>query len=245
MPKKPFKTYTDLDALRLKELVSAFNSKVTQVSKTPTLKSAQPERIKYRDLIKDIRSRSDYNRTYAVYSRYLRRGAEKIYTNESGLRITRWLRNETNYAVQRINALRAKKRKQFEQLPGKLRPGALDELNLNPKKSFIKTVTTKSAANKMFKAQVRQANESYFVTGGEKYKANYLKSLKVNYSGLPGFNMLYNFIKELSAQLLLEAVSQDPTFLIEFNYGFDDGEIRMQYLQEQWDDYLADREYFS
>lgn len=245
MAKKLFKTYTEADATKLKNLVKSFNAKITEVSKTPTLKTAQPERIKYSEITKTIGSREEYNRVYNTYSRYLNRGAERIYTNESGLRITRWMRNEATYAVKRINKAREKKRKEYMALPGKLRPGALDELNLNPKANHTKTVTSKQYANKIFRGLQRQAGVDYYAKGDTLYKANYLKSLRKNYSGLPGFNKFYKFISNLSGQTLLEAVSQDPTFLIEYNYGFEDGEMRMDYLQEQWDDYLADREYFA
>lgn len=245
MAKNLFKNFRQADANKLKTLVKKFNAKVREVSKTPTLKAAQPETIKYTDITKNIKSRAEYNRVYNVYSRYLRRGAEKPVENASGIRITRWMKNEARYATQRINTARAKERKKYEALPGKLRPGALDELSLNPKKNHVETVVSKQYANIIFRGLQRQAGNDYYAIGESRHKENYLKSLRKNYTGLPGFRDFYKFIQGLSGRTLLEAVAQDPTFLIEYNYGFEDGEIRMSYLREQWDDYLADREYFA
>lgn len=245
MAKKLFKTYTKKDANKLKSLVKRFNAKIKEVSKTPTLKSVQPEPIKYSEITKTIRSRAEFNRVYEVYSRYLKRGAERPVTNQSGVRITRWMSNEARYATQRINTARARERARYEALPGKLRPGALDELGLNPKRNPLKTVTSKQWANKLFKGLQNQAGVNYYRIGEEQYKANYLKSLRKNYNGIPGFTKFYRFIQGLSGGLLLEAVSQDPTFLIEYNYGMEEGEDKLEYLEEQWQDYLNDREYFD
>lgn len=241
MPKKPFKSFRESDANKLKSLVKQFNAKVREVSKTPTLKAAQPETIKYSEITKTIRSRAEYNRVYGVYSRYLKRGAEKPIVNESGVRITRWMRNEARYAVQRINTMRARERKHYQSLPGELRPGAFDELSLNPKTNSLRTVVSKQYADKIFKGIQRQAGVNYYSIGEEMYKENYLKSLRKHYTGIKGFKEFYEFIQNLSGRTLLDAVSQDPTFLIEYNYGFEEGEIRMTYLKEQWEDYLSTR----
>lgn len=245
MARKPFKTFSAADASKLKSLVKQFNRKVTEVKKVPTLASAQPTKIRYRDLIKNIQSRNEFNRIYNTYNRYLRRGAERIYTNDSGVRLTRWIRDEARYNVQRINRARAKMREHFENLPGKLRPGAIEELALNPRKNHLATTTEKRYAEKIFEGLLRQGNTDYFKIGAEQYKQNYLLSLRKNYHDVKGFRKFYNFIRGLSGQTLLEAVSEDPTFLIEYNYGFEDGEMKLEYLEEAWQDYLDDREYFA
>lgn len=245
MARKPFKTFTSNDAVNLKKLVKMFNAKITEVSKTPTLKNAQPERIKYSDIVKNITSRKELNRITQVYGRYLKRGAERIYTNDSGVRLTRWARNEAQYAVQRINRVREAKRKQFESLPGGIRKSAFDELGLTQKKNFITKTTTKQYAQKVLRGLIRQSGVDYYEVGEERYKANYLKSLRENYTGVPGFSKLYKKIQGLSGRTLLEALAQDPTFEIRYNYGFEEATLRVEYLTEQWEDYINDREYFD
>lgn len=240
MARKPFKTFSAKDAEKLKGLVSSFNRKITEVSKTPTLAGAQPARIKYSELTKNIRTRAEYNRIYNVYSRYLKRGAERIYTNESGVRLTRWIRDESTIATRRVNNARAKTLKRFESLPQPLRVEARNDLNLEPRRNSIKTIIDKNYSDKYFKGLQRQASADYFAHGEELYKKNYLKALRRQLAGMPGFRKLYDTVKALDGGTLLEAQAQDPTFEVNFIYGFEEATLRIEYLQEQWEDYLDD-----
>lgn len=235
MAKLPFKTFTKNDANTLKKIVRDFNKKRNYVSKTIP---GQPSKILYSEIISNVSSRAEFNRVKAVYSRYLRKGAERPIRNESGVVTTRWLRNENRYALQRINNQRAAQRKHYESLPGDLRKRAYEELGLIPKKDFTNTITTKTYLNRYFKGLQTQANPDYFDDREERYKKNYLKALRDELSGTPGFRKLYDQVKSIDGQTLLEAVSRSPTFEINFIYGFEEGEIRTEYLLEQWEYYL-------
>lgn len=237
MAKKLFKTFKTADADRLKNVVREFNKKVTRTSKTI---SGQPDKIKYSEITRNITSRAEFNRVLNVYSRYLKPGQEKTYKNASGTTITRWLRDETRYALTRINNAREKKRLEYESLKGGIRKAAYDELNLEPRKNLLNTITKRSYANKYFETIQNQANREYYKIGESNYKKNYLKSLRTQYRGIPGFNALYNLIKELSGDTLLKAAAQDPTFLVEFNYGFEEAELKVEYLNEKWEEYLTE-----
>lgn len=233
MARKPFSTFTKADSAKLKSVVSQFNKKRNQAAKTI---QAQPERIKYSEIIKTVRSRAEFNRVVNVYSRYLKRGAEKTYTNQSGAVTTRWQRNENRYAAQRINAARARKREQI----GATSKAIQEELNLVPFRDHTKTITTTEGLRKYSEGLQRQANSQYFALGEAAYKRNYLQSLVTVYEGLPGFRKLYKFIQGLSGADLLEGAARDPTLEISFQYGFEEASMKLEYLTEAWSEYTTD-----
>lgn len=96
MARKLFKTFTINDANRLKTVVSAFNKKRNRADKTI---GNQPPKILYSEITRNITSRAEYNRVINVYSRYLKPGKEKTYKNNSGTVVTKWLRDESRYAI--------------------------------------------------------------------------------------------------------------------------------------------------
>lgn len=234
MARKPFKTFKATDASALKKIVSAFNRKRNRAEKKY---GYQPEKIKYSELIENISSRQEFNRIKNVYSRYLKPGQEKLYTNNSGITTTRWLRNEANYAIRRINNARMAKKEEIG-LNRELSRQTIDELNLRPRTNHIKTITNQGYINKYFKSLQKNANIDYYRKGEEQYKKNYLKSLRDVYGNVPGFNELYTLVKNLPGSTLISAAADNPTFSISFQYGFEDTSLRVEYLIEQWDDYL-------
>lgn len=236
MAKKFFSTYTKSDANRLKALVRDFNRKRNDAEKTI---GYQPPKIKYSEITQTIRSRQEYNRVYNTYARYLKRGAEKKYTNSSGITTTRWMRNEINYAIQRINNARAKKRAEYENLPGGIRRRAYDDLNLEQRKNHADTITSRSYLNKYFQSVQNEAGFNYYSIGDENYKKNYLKSLRTQYGGVPGYNELRKLVSSIPPSKLLQASAQNPTFTIDFNYGQEEAQLRVEYLTEKFNEYLG------
>ena len=69
MAKLPFKTWTQKDADKLKQLVKDFNRKRREFESPVT---PQPPKITYGELKKAISSRAEYNRVMGVYGRYLK-----------------------------------------------------------------------------------------------------------------------------------------------------------------------------
>lgn len=233
MPKKKplFKTYTVQDDRRLKQLVADFNRKRSVMQKEL---GNQPPKLKYSELAKTIGSRGEYNRVLNVYGRYLRPGAEKIHTNESGIHFTRWERDENRYAIMRINNRRAKR---LQELQIKFNPqemGRMEDLNLKPARNWTDSYTDSSNFNKYFKSLQHQANVDYWKRGAETYKRNYLKALKDEFKGTPGYAKLRSMLSKLTPEEMLESTSLHYSVQLHFVYGFEDKQMRLDKITETW-----------
>lgn len=230
--KKPlFKTYTAADDRRLKALVSDFNKKRNAMQKDL---GYQPPKIKYSELAKGIESRAEYNRVMSVYGRYLRPGSERIYTNSSGIKFTRWERNENRYALMRINNRRAKK---LEELQIKFNPqemGRMESLNLRPAKNWTETYNDPSNFNKYFRSLQHQANADYWRRGEETYKENYMKALDAEFHGMKGLKELKKVLRSVSGRQMLEATGWDATLSAHFVYGYEDKQMRLNHILVTW-----------
>ena len=81
------------DYSKLSSLVKRFNRKVERLHSTD-LEGFQPNKINYKTLKSQIRTRSQYNEIIRRYSGYLNKGAEMPYTTKEGVNITLWEKNE-------------------------------------------------------------------------------------------------------------------------------------------------------
>ena len=230
--KKPlFKTYTQQDDKRLKTLVSDFNKKRNLMQKQLGF---QPPKLKYSDLASAVSSRAEYNRIMNVYGRYLRPGAERIYTNSSGIKFTMWERNENRYALMRINNRRAKR---LEELQVKFDPqqmGRMEHLNLKPAKNWTETYTDSSNFNKYFRSLQHQANVDYWKRGEETYKKNYLRVFEQEFKGTKGYKEARSMLLKLDPGFMVESTAKNSRLTLHFVYGYEDKQMRLAAITEQW-----------
>lgn len=106
------------DKKELARLAKNFNAKLEyQLKKNPDLKDVLPEKVKVRDLKKDIASRKDLNRTLEKLSSFSQRGMEKVVTNEKGERATLFEIEQTKKNVRRLNAQRRAEQKKIDEMP--------------------------------------------------------------------------------------------------------------------------------
>lgn len=213
--KKPFKTWRTSDADKLKELVKQFNKKraVHNSKVTP-----QPPKIKYSDLISDIHSRAEYNRVYSVYSRYLKPGAERVYKNPYGLRISQWERKEMQYAIRRINNERAKELARLNPATTKGTMGLVEANNLAPKTDYTATYTDTAHYYKYWKSAQKQANVDYRRLAYERYKENYIKALGIELNSASNYKKLLSLVKGFSGAELMQLSADNPILQLEFVY---------------------------
>lgn len=81
--------WRESDKKELARLAKNFNAKLEyQLKKNSELKNVLPEKVKVRDLKKDIVSRKDLKRTLDKLATFSQRGMEKVVTNEKGERAT-------------------------------------------------------------------------------------------------------------------------------------------------------------
>lgn len=118
MPKYTKIRWRENDKKELARLAKNFNAKIDyQIKKNPELKNVLPEKVKVRDLKKDIVSRKDLNRTLDKLATFSQRGMEKIITNEKGEKATLFEIEQTKKNVRRLNAQRRAEQKKIDERP--------------------------------------------------------------------------------------------------------------------------------
>lgn len=118
MPKFNKIRWREDDKKELARLAKNFNAKIEyQLKKNPELKDVLPEKVKVKDLKKDIASRKDLNRTLEKLSSFSQRGMEKVVTNEKGERATLFEIEQTKKNVRRLNAQRRAEQKRIDEMP--------------------------------------------------------------------------------------------------------------------------------
>ena len=118
MPKFNKIRWREDDKKELARLAKNFNAKIEyQLKKNPELKDVLPEKVKVKDLKKDIASRKDLNRTLEKLSSFSQRGMEKVVTNEKGERATLFEIEQTKKNVRRLNAQRRAEQKKIDEMP--------------------------------------------------------------------------------------------------------------------------------
>lgn len=238
MAKLPFKTWTQKDANKLKQLVKDFNRKRREFESPVT---PQPPKITYGELKKTISSRAEYNRVMGVYGRYLRPGAERPYKNNYGLRITQWERKEAIYANRRINADRARTLKKLNPSTTRGTMGTVEANNLAPRTDFTATYTGgRENYLKYWKSAQKQANVNYRENMNAALKQNYLKAMARELNAATNYKELRKLVNSLTVDELMEGMSADPVLGMEFVYRLDlSPNERVDYMLDKWE-YLKD-----
>ena len=196
------------DVKKLKKLVKDFNEKVNSST------GKQPKPIKYRELVNNIRERSDYNRIYNKYSRYLKEGAEQKHPKYNA---TKWEVNEFNIAKSQINKTKKREAK-------KLRP-----------KTYIGTSTTESDRYK----PITRGAES--IENFDRYLKHLERQQSTAYNDRLNKQFALNYRAALLDQfgnneVLAQVLESSPFIQIEFVY--DDNqelELRENLVLREWE----------
>ena len=110
--------WRESDKKELARLAKNFNAKLEyQLKKNPELKDVLPEKVKVRDLKKDIVSRKDLKRTLDKLATFSQRGMEKVVTNEKGERATLFEIEQAKKNVRLLNAQRRAEQKKIDEMP--------------------------------------------------------------------------------------------------------------------------------
>lgn len=97
------------DTKELARLAKNFNAKIDyQLKKNPALNGILPDKVKVKDLKKNIASRNDLNRTMKKLSNFSKRGAEQVIENVNGEKTTLYQLKETQKETRRLNRIREK-----------------------------------------------------------------------------------------------------------------------------------------
>lgn len=92
------------DRDELNKIVRNFNAKIQrQLKKNPSAIEYLPTKIDKKELMNEIQTRDDYNKTIASLKGFLKRGAEKQVKLNEEIVTTRWQRSEMRQAVKDYN----------------------------------------------------------------------------------------------------------------------------------------------
>lgn len=94
------------DEAKLKKEVNRFNRKLKRVQKKYENEDRLmlPEPLKIKDIKTNIKDRRDLNNLYKMINRFMRRGSEEIVQTDSGVKMTKFQRNEFRIGIIRAKA---------------------------------------------------------------------------------------------------------------------------------------------
>lgn len=237
------------DKSKLAKTVKNFNAKIQRQLNSGISADILPSKISVADLTASITTRRDFNRNINSLSRFSRRGAEKVYTTDSGVSITEWQRKEIAIKLRAINNSRTNKRKLYSEAEALSRGkpigvtrgqmGDVRQENLAPKKLNIHKISPGEAWQRAMRDLELQLTSN---RNDQLYKDNYLKALDVAYGNSPDEDMdlLYKILREklknMSASEMVDIFRRDEQASISFVYIPNDGnaETYMSSIYEAW-----------
>lgn len=217
MPKTPTIRWRDSDSKRLAREVRRFNAKLTrEIKRNPAIKEYLPERLNTKDLKAVIKTRADFNREIRSIERFMLKDATAPIESKTGIRTTKWEKNEVALKVRRINRARREELQREQPSHEKGTMGSIRENNLQPKKFDINKIK-KSDWEKFVESVEAQVMSTYKLAKMEAYKENYLKAI-LNSLGNELGAELYEYVRDLPAEFVYRQYYQDPLLQLNFVY---------------------------
>jgi hypothetical protein len=227
--------YGAVDENLLRKSVRNFNDKLGRILK------ANPEAAEYLPAKRSIReerkkvqegTRSEFKQKVASIQRFSQKGAEKIYTNQVGLKTTQYQVKEAKKLVQRENIKRAQRRKLIS-TDVKKGLAIEEEKALQKKKEFNINTKNTSQFNKFVETLEGRLSSKYQKEGYEKYKENYLKGLRQ--LGVFG-DKLAEKIANINPKELYLFTKNDADTAIDFIYGHEAAQAKAERIAEKFYD---------
>lgn len=221
MPRKSQIKWRESDKKALSQAVRNFNAKRTRLIKqVPELADILPKKQNVGELRNLVYNRSDYNKILNRLKRFMVKGATDVITTKEGVVTTKYQVRELNINKSIINRKRAQLRKKANVSTEKGTMGAIEKMNLRPKKLDPNKIR-KSMWDEVVQNFERQSLESYYNDRDDLYKQNYLKAFTDAFGGLDTDN-LYDVIDSLPSSTVIEMFYYDPNLQIDFLYPIDE-----------------------
>lgn len=202
-----------------------------------------PEKIKLRDIKKNILTRKDLQFELSRLRAFSKRSALDIVDVKGGARVTKWEYQQAKRMLRRINNRKAKARKEADVSTEKGTMGSIARNNLNDKQ-FLGNKGQQSWSN-FYDSLLKQYADAFWLASDENYKKNYLKALKevLGASNSPYYNKIKKIVEGLSASQLVQAQYDIPLLVINFIYP-DSNEIELdeeiaEPIYEAWLNWIA------
>lgn len=204
------------DRKKISNTVRKFNAKITRtLKKNPDWEQYIPDRINVKDVTKMIETRQDFNRILNSYERFMKKGAEMPFTSQKGIQTTMWEKREVGIKVAQINRARTMETKKANVSTYKGTMGTIESNNLKPKTYDINKIKPREWGH-YIKTVNKQVKSKYKDSKIEKYKQNYLRTIRENLGYGQKANELYDFVLGLDATLMYDVYYDDPILEIQF-----------------------------
>ena len=235
MPRQYNINWRNKDKTRLSNTVRQFNAKISRtLKKNPELAPYLPERLTVKGLRDKIQTRQDFNREIKSARRFLKPGAETPVTSATGIRTTRWEKQEVGIKVGVINRRRNRELKEMNPTTEKGTMGTIRENNLRPKKYDIDKI--KASDWDMFVYGVeKQIMSGYTAQKNELYKQNFIKAVETAFSSKG--TEIVEMAQSIPADILVELYYNDPVLQVEFIYNPLEMQIKIDNIVEHLEPY--------
>lgn len=239
MPRQSTIRWRESDRQNLNKEVRRFNAKLDRLARAnPGIIESLPERLSVRKIKGEVSTRAELNRTYRSIDRFFKPGAADTITSEQGITITKYEKREIGIKVGIINRNRTIERKGADVSTEKGTMGSIKSQNLQPKSFNFDRIRPGKEWDKFVESVEKQSKASYQKDKMEKYKENYLKTVKDNL-GKKG-DRLYDLIKGMDAKTLYEHYYDDPVLQIQFISDPIPSDVIAEEAETRWTDLLAE-----
>lgn len=225
----------------LKKEIRRFNERRRRaIKKNPLLYGILPT-VSYRDVMKNITTRSDYNRIMRELNWSRAKNAFNIVKVDNA-QTTKWELRRTKARLRKINKDRAKELERANVTPSKGTMGTVLENSLLPKK--MPKISSQKDWQKFVESVEKQQYDAYFRDKNQIYSENYLKGWETNF-GTYRLKEIQKILSGLDYADIAGAMYDNPLLSMNFEYTKDDIELheKADAIIEAWKYYIETLKY--
>ena len=234
----------------LKSAVRRYNTVVRRMLKNSDYKGVTlPEPKKATEIRKTLMNKRDYNREMRSLTAITKPGADKIVKNRYGVKTIKYLREETNKNIHRINRNRAKKLQAASQQPvtvgGKptgFTRGQMGSPNLAqflPKKQKFSTTQTAADWKRLVKNVEAQSRGNYEYEKMKRLQDNYIAAIWRNLGIGADSQEIVRKVRRFTPQQFVQMYDSEMDLDIDFLYDEIEMQIKIERINDILDAYLG------
>lgn len=216
--------WTRSDYARLARAVTDFNKKVNELQNEEN-KLYLPETQKYQEIKGKILTRNELNKVINSLRKFIERGQEDLIRTEAGEILTKW---EYSDIKRRKNIIQRRLQKEIKELEEPTDTGysmaqmgsseyKAKQARLNYLKNLEQQGKLKSSKEQIYK----QGRSDYELWKAIIYKKNYLSMLEQSYNNYENFELLYDYLNNISNPITFYEFIEDNEFLKDITLMYD------------------------
>lgn len=212
------------DYARLSRAVTDFNKKINQLQAEEN-KLYLPEIQKYQEIKGKILTRNELNQIIKSLRKFTESGQEELIMTETGEELTKWEYNELQRRKNIIQRRLQKEIKELEELTdtgySKAQMGSSEYKAKQARLNYLKNLEQQGKLKSSKEQIYKQGRSDYELWKAIIYKKNYLSMLKQSYSNYEDFELLYDYLDDISNPLDFYEFIEDNEFLKDITLMYD------------------------